>query len=43
MNEPVLWKPTAGTHALALVGAGAQVLDRVTFTVRGAIAPVTAK
>jgi penicillin-binding protein 1C len=34
--HPLLWRPLAGTHTLTLVDAGAHVLDRVTFIVRGA-------
>ena len=30
-----LWKPTAGTHVLELVGTSDHVYDRVEFDVRG--------
>lgn len=36
--RPRLWRPAPGVHSLTLVDAGAHVFDRITFTVRGAVA-----
>jgi penicillin-binding protein 1C len=34
-GEPLLWEPTRGRHAVALVDAAGQALDTVAFEVRG--------